>query len=165
MPKVLIERYGNFDIEFDTSSESFQCVISDDTSKQSKSLSAVRKFIDDYEKANNSFSPFYVESNPDGYMYNEHERLKIVGVRKDGRFISEGLDGKVSQVSDYDLSRYIIYYNENDTYNAALSELMRLSRENEESYRKNRKAIISQMKIVTLKDYKRFNTQQSTKID
>ena len=50
--KVAIENYRGFDIEFDTDHEKFQCIITDGEEKESRSFTAVKKFIDEYRKDN-----------------------------------------------------------------------------------------------------------------
>ena len=42
MSKILIENYRGFDIEFETSNEKFQCVCTEDDTKESNSFAAVK---------------------------------------------------------------------------------------------------------------------------
>lgn len=154
MGKVLIEKYRGFDIEFDTNYERFQCIATDESVKESTSFTAVKKFIDDYKKANQEFKPFFVDENPES-RFGNGKNIKIIGVRKDGRFISQDTDGKKGQVSDYNENDYMLYDPSNEQ---GMAELKRL-KEKEDTQRiennEMRKQIISSLKIVTLKDYKK----------
>ncbi len=79
--KALIETYRGFDIMFDTESEKFYTVSSVDDIDQTKpSYASVKKWIDDYVKANRTFKPFEVT---DSYG----NCRKVVGIRKDGAFV------------------------------------------------------------------------------
>jgi len=149
--KVLIDNYRGFDIQFDVESERFQCVITEDITKDTSSYAPVKKFIDDYKKDNKSFAPFYAVSNPDSYT--KQKRIKIVGMRKDRRFISE-VDGETKQVSDYSLRDFILELPENEVHIAELYALEERQKQAEEEYRKHRKEIVSRMKIVTLGQFK-----------
>lgn len=124
--KIKIETYRKFDIVFDTENEAFSSVIHQDTNtafmeakqlKESKSYSAVKKAIDEYIKKNNTFEPFFVRIGPLAYSYNEDKRkLKIVGIRKDGRFIGEDKRGKLIQISEYDEKDYILDRPEDESH-------------------------------------------------
>lgn len=152
MNKILIDNYRGFDIEFETSNEKFQCIITDELVKESISFSAVKKFIDDYKKTNQEFKPFYVESTPGGYRQNV--KLKIIGIRKDGRFVAENSKGEKIQVSDYDIKDYMIYKKENESGLKLLSDLKEKEAKQGLENDKSRKEIISTINIVTLKDFK-----------
>jgi len=102
---VLIEKYRGIAINFRTETELFETEIGD-VGKESKSFTATKKWIDEYLKNNATFEPFYVIVDPNGYGSSE-KRLKIVGIRKDGRFIYE-VKGEKKQLSDYYEDRYIL---------------------------------------------------------
>jgi len=102
---VLIERYRNVEIEFNPEKELFETVIKD-RSKESKSFSAVKKWVDEYLKENATFEPFFIITKPDSYTGNK--KLKVVGIRKDGRFVGEDEKGKLVQISEYDEDRYLL---------------------------------------------------------
>ena len=72
MSKILIENYRGFDIEFDTQYEKFQCVCTEEDSKESSSFAAIKKFIDEYKKQNADFKPFWVDPNPNSLHLEVH---------------------------------------------------------------------------------------------
>ena len=153
MSKILIENYRGFDIEFETSNEKFQCVCTEEDTKESNSFAAVKKFIDDYKKSNQDFKPFWIEPIPDdGWT---RKTLKVIGIRKDGRFVAENEKGEKEQVSDSDLSHYMLLKDENLMY----SEELKVQKEKQEAQRLENnqiiKDIIAKMNIVNLKDYKK----------
>lgn len=149
--KSTIEKYRGFEIWFDTEIESFQCDIDDERSVK-KSYASIKKFIDDYIKENNTFKAFNVEPNPLNPFGGKTG--KIIGIRKDGNFIHEDLNGKKTQISKYDLDRYIIL----DSSNKPIWEKYNAFKEEDERIRIERNALRKeielQFKIITLKDYK-----------
>jgi len=146
--KIHIETYRGQDIYFDTEKESFICVIVDaDFQKDKKSYAACKKEIDDYLKNNNTFSPFEVESIV-GYV--RHERLRITGIRKDGRYVAEIENGEVMQISEYNEKDYILVNPDNDPVKAELEAL----REQEKEIKEKISETKSRLKIVTLRDVK-----------
>lgn len=151
MSKILIENYRGFDIEFDTDYEKFKCICTEEKSKESPSFAAVKKFVDEYKKENQGFNPFWIESTPDNYVYN---RLLVIGIRKDGRFIAENSKKEKIQISDYDISRYILVKPENEKAMKLLSDLKEKEEKQREENKNTRKDIIATLNIVTLKDYK-----------
>lgn len=104
--KIEIEKYRGFDIEFDTDTELFDA-LSDFYDKQEykKSFSAIKKWIDDFVKENQTFQPFYIEK-PFWDNY-QNKVLKVVGIRKDGAFVAEDSEGKKQQISKYNEADYI----------------------------------------------------------
>ena len=153
MSKILIDNYRGFDIEFETINEKFQCIITDELVKESISFSAIKKFVDEYKKTNQDFKPFYVESTPDRYS-SKNSKLKIIGVRKDGRFVAENSKGEKVQVSDYDIKDYMLYKQENENALKLLSDLSEKVENQRLENNQIRKDIISTINIVTLKDFK-----------
>ena len=149
---VLIEKYRGFDIEFNPVLEKFVCVLSDEHSKESISFSAIKKAIDDYKKSNQDFKPFWVEPNPIGRFTSR--RLKVIGVRKDGRFVAENENGGKEQISDYNLYDYILVDASNEEATIKLQELKAKEESQRLENNNARKEILSQMKIVTLGDFK-----------
>ena len=152
MSKILIETYRGFDIEFDTNCEKFQCICTEENVKESTSFAAVKKYVDDYKKANQDFKPFWIEPVPERYKMGE---LKVIRVRKDGRFVAENSKGDKIQISNYDLNDYMLLQPENEM---AMNKLFELKAKEEQQRLENnetRKLIISEINIVTLKDYKK----------
>ena len=152
MSKILIENYRGIDIMFDNSRETFGCIINEEEKKDGNSFSAIKKFIDEYKKLNATFEPFFVIRNPEANFGGKN--LKIVGIRKDGRFVGENEKGEKEQVSDYNEKDFILALPENEN---GLDEIKRISEEEEVLRKENnerRKTIISTLKLVTLRDYK-----------
>jgi hypothetical protein len=146
--KIEIEDYRNWTIYFDTGVENFYCHSNQYDYQQTKqSFSACKKYIDDFLKDNTEFKPFWVESIPGGIG----ERLKIIGIRKDGRFMSEKPDGTKGQVSDFNLKRYMLLVDENKQY---WDELQKKRQEIEE-LRLEEKAIYTKFKVKTLEQIKK----------
>ncbi len=150
--KIEIENYRGFDIYFDTDAELFQCICTEENAKESKSYLAVKKFVDEYKKANQEFKPFWAEAIPSsGYS----GKYKIIGIRKDGRFVAENQKtGEHEQISDYTAKNYMIVYPENVEVLTGIKYLESTHERIINEYNTRRKELISQLKIVTLKDYK-----------
>lgn len=153
MSKILIENYRGFDIEFDTSCEKFQCVATDEDVKESTSFTAVKKFVDDYKKINQDFKPFWIEPNPSSY-FKSKDKLKVVGIRKDGRFVAENSKGEKQQISDYNLTDYIIFKIENEPILKSLKELNAEDEQQRSANEIRRKQIIKTLNIISLKEFK-----------
>jgi hypothetical protein len=155
MSKIFIENYRGFDIEFDTSNEKFTCIATEEKTKESNSFTAVRKFVDDYKKTNQDFKPFWIESIPGKFNSDNQGKYKVIGVRKDGRFVIENEKAEKDQLSDFYLSDYMLVKPENqdgmDKYRELEKESERQRAENSEK----RKVVIATLNIVTLKEYKR----------
>ena len=158
MSKILIETYRGFDIEFDTNCEKFQCICTEENVKESISFATVKKYVDDYKKANQDFKPFWIEPVPERY---KSGKLKVIGVRKDGRFVAENSKGDKIQISDYDINNYMLLKPENEMAMNKLSELKAKEEQQRVENNETRKLIISEINIVTLKDYKKQLQQRS----
>jgi hypothetical protein len=115
---VKIETYRGFEIMFNTDKSEFECAVKDQ-SKESKSFDAIKKWVDEYLKDNATFEPFFVIKSPNSYTVSK-EILKIIGIRKDGRFISEGKNGEKEQVSEYHEKDYILQTIEHKEQYAAI---------------------------------------------
>ena len=151
---VLIENYRGFDINYSTTREEFSCVITDEAKKEGNYLSSIKRFVDEYKKANSAFAPFDVMDNP-ASIYGNGKTGKIIGVRKDGKFIIESSNGKQSQIALYSEKDYILALPENEK---GLRELAELEKEREEirlEMNLRRGKIVSSLKIITLADFKK----------
>jgi len=105
--KTLIETYRGFEISFDTEKEIFH-VQSDnwDTQENRKSFSSAKTWIDNYIKENIDFHPIVAIKIPS----NGRGKIKLIGIRKDKRFIYTALDSdKKEQLSEYNEKDYVIY--------------------------------------------------------
>lgn len=155
MSKILIETYRRFDIKFDTEYEKFQCIVTEENTKESSSFAAVKKFVDDYKKENQNFNPFFVEqAATKRYMYSKKDTLKIIGIRKDGRFVAEKENGEKVQISDYDLKNYMLVKPENKKILKQLEELKAKEEKQTKENNEARAKIISTLNIITLEEYK-----------
>lgn len=154
MSIILIENYRGFDIEFNTANEKFQCIITDDAVKESVSFAATKKFIDDYRKTNQDFNPFWIESSPDS-AFVKKGKLRVVGIRKDGRFVAEDANGNKIQIPDYNLNDYILVKPENQDLINRLDKLNEAAKIQRDKDAFERDKIIKSMNIVTLKDYRK----------
>lgn len=96
--KTEVDNYRGYEIRFDTDNETFECDI-DDSRSVKKSYASIKTFIDEFIKDNNVFKPFKVMANP--LVSYGGKNGKIIGIRKDKRFIMETESGTKEQVSDY----------------------------------------------------------------
>jgi hypothetical protein len=120
--KTLITEYRGWEIFFDTDKEEFYTVSSEyDKDNTKKSFVATKKFIDEYIKDNNNFKPFLVQNEPG--MFHSSEIIKIIGMRKDGRFIYEDANGKKQQLPSYRESSYFLINPENEEPFRKIAEL------------------------------------------
>lgn len=148
--KIEIENYKGWDISFDTNKEAFYCHSELYDKDQNKtSYSAVKKFIDDFIKDNQKFNPVWIQSKP-GSHHGE-KKIKLIGIRKDGRFIYENSKGEKKQLSDYNEKDYILYDEKNDKF---LSEADALNNKIEE-IRLQIKNVLSNVTGVELTEYKK----------
>jgi len=105
-----IEYYRGWEISFDTEKETFYTVSDTyDNQQTKKSYSSIKKYIDDFIKDNNSFKPFWIET----YGYISHRKAKVIGIRKDNRFIYEDNKGKKQQLSEYDEKNWYLLNEDN----------------------------------------------------
>jgi len=153
MKRVTIEKYRGIEIEFDLDDSKFISVVTDGYEKESKSHKAVRKFIDDYKKENDTFKSFYVHGRPGGYNV---EVFHIIGVRKDGAFLYEGYDKKKYKVSSYNEADLLLHNEANDKFLEELKQLNKEFDDYKKEYSKKRKDIIDKMNLVSLKEYREF---------
>lgn len=122
MMKTLIENYRGWEIYFDSEKENFY-TSSDDWDRQNTktSYAATKKWIDDFIKENSEFKPFLVESLDD---YSDTvKQVKIIGIRKDKRFVYEGKNGEKEQFSEYNEKDY---YLSNEANKSIYMEIKRL---------------------------------------
>jgi len=146
--KSTIETYRGIEIWFDTDLESFQCDIDDERSVK-KAYKPLKKFIDDYLKENNDFKPFSIECAPNGYGVSD-KFIRIVGIRKDGRFIMEDKDGNKDQLSEYDEKDYMLVNPDNKQLWLELEKI----KSEREQLNQREKEVKDKFKIVTVKDVK-----------
>jgi len=108
--KTEVDNYRGWEIFFDTESEKFTAYSNEhDKDIEKGSYSTIKKSIDDFIKENDVFKPFMIEPTPSYRIYNRKEtHFKIIGVRKDGRFIYEDKDGKKHQLSEYHEKDYMV---------------------------------------------------------
>jgi len=157
---VLIETYRKFEIYFNTEEETFHC-ISDyyDTEQKKKTYAATKTAIDTYIKENTAFRPFFVH-NCKRHSWegryptsSEDNKIKITGIRKDGRFVSE--DG---QISEYDEKEVFLTSPDNEVVFEEFKPLLEEKARIEKMLDANRKKIeetSKKLKLVSLKEYRK----------
>lgn len=152
--KVKIENYRGWSISFDTDRETFYCHSDQwDRDENKKSYAATKKWIDDFIKENETFKPVWVEAKPGSYL--SGKRIKLIGIRKDGRFIYEDENGEKRQLSDYNEKDYILHNPENDKYR----ELAEKISEEMEQLRLKRVGVLKNIVGTELTDYKKTLNQ------
>jgi hypothetical protein len=153
--KVEIEIYRGWSISFDTEKETFYCHSEQwDKDENKKSFASTRKWIDDFIKENEVFKPIWIETKPKAY---HEKKIKLIGIRKDGRFIYEDAKGEKKQLSDYNEKDYILYNEENEKYKIEASKID----EQVEALGLQKNAILEKIKGVELVDYKKEILGQS----
>lgn len=149
--KVEIEVYRGWSISFDTEKETFYCHSEQwDKDENKKSFASIKKWIDDFIKDNEVFNPIWVEAKPRTYV---EKKIKLIGIRKDRRFIYENEKGEKKQLPDYNEKDYILYDKENEKYKIEASKID----EQIELLRLQKNTILEQIKGVELVDYKEQN--------
>ena len=148
--KVEIENYRGWLIQFDTEKELFYCHSEQyDSDENKKTYSATKKWIDDFIKENQVFKPVWIETKPSSYV--SDKKVKLIGIRKDGRFVFEDENGNKKQLSDYNEKDYILCNAENEKYKEEASKIdLEL-----EALRLKRNAILKNISGVELVDYKK----------
>lgn len=147
--KSKITDYRGFEISFDTDIEKFY-LFSDryDTENLKPSFASAKKYIDEFIKDNDVFKPFTLIGHP--LKYRKGEIIRILGIRKDNRFVYEDAKGLKKQISEYEEEDYIFDNQENYSI---LKEIERFEVIQEEINSKI-KYCEKQLIIRTLKDYK-----------
>ena len=113
--RVEIENYRGWDISFDTERETFYAKsVEYDRGETKRSFASAKQFVDDFIKENLQFKPVWVEKVPS--QYNNQNKIKLIGIRKDKRFVYEDADGKKNQLSEYSEKDYILCNEENKTF-------------------------------------------------
>ena len=105
---VEIMQYKGWQISFETNVEKFYAIsYNDDLQKEKASLSAAKKFIDEFIKDNQNFKPVKVR-NMAGAVFT------LIGIRKDGLFVCEDKEGKKETMSSYNEIAYFVVDSIND---------------------------------------------------
>jgi hypothetical protein len=118
--KTQVDTYRGWDISFDTEKQTFYTVSDHyDRSETKVTYNAIKTFIDDFIKENNEFKPVLIEKL--GSWGDKHS-TKLIGIRKDGRFICEDAKGKKGQISQYDEKDYFIVNSLNEPIFKAMQE-------------------------------------------
>ncbi len=148
--KKEIEIYRGWSISFDTEKETFYCYSEQwDKDENKKSFASTKKWIDDFIKENEVFKPIWVEGKLKHFSLKE--KIKIIGIRKDGRFIYENAKGEKTQMSDFSEKDYILYDEENEKHKIEASKID----EQIEALRSQRIAVLEKIKGIELVDYKK----------
>lgn len=119
---ILIQEYRGWEITFNKEDETFNAVSNEyDSEIDKKSFSATKTYIDDYIKKNQKFKPVMVQTMND--MFRSGNAIKLIGIRKDGRFMYEDEEGKKQQLSSYYEDHYFLVDEENDSVFKEMKEL------------------------------------------
>jgi len=118
---ILIETYRGVEINFEPEREKFTYTFDDSSFWDKQSFGQCKKSIDEWLKKNATFEPFYVMG--DETWLSDGKKLKIVGIRKDNRFVAENSKGEKIQISEYDENNYIEYLPENEPIYAKVAIL------------------------------------------
>jgi len=151
--QVKIEDYRGFEITFDTGQEKFLAISGEhDTYIDKPSFASAKKWVDEFIKENAFFKEFTAIPLPGSYS--TKGKFKVIGIRKDGRFVAEDKNGEKYQFSEYSLRDYMVEKESNnellDKYNSIETDRKNYNLIAENS----KKELIDKMDIVTLKDYK-----------
>ncbi len=146
--EILIQNYRGFDIKFNPEYEQFSCDIDTVRWSTKQSFASAKRWIDEYCKENQNFEPFEVMQLPT--MLDEGRKLKIIGIRKDERFITEDKVGKRGQLSEYDEERYFLIVPENEQYLVNMASLMvekdRIENKIKEESKKMKRTTVKELK-------------------
>jgi hypothetical protein len=113
--KVKVDNYRGWDISFDTEKENFYAESNEyDREETKKSFAAAKKFIDEFIKENLNFKPVWVEETANACR--NAIKVKLIGIRKDGRFVYEDKKGEKQQMSDWSEKDYILCNPDNDVF-------------------------------------------------
>jgi hypothetical protein len=149
--KALIEEYRGFEIFFDTYEEKFYTKSNEHDVQQAKSsYASVKKWIDDFIKNNTEFKPFLIES----INYYSNEKLKIIGIRKDGRFVYEN-NGQKQQLPEYSEKEYIVYNPENEKHWEKYNEI----KNKQQALREEEKQVLSLITGISLSEVRKKYTE------
>jgi hypothetical protein len=111
--EVLIENYRGVDVIFNTESQRFSFSFDEGKSHEKQSYSACKANIDKYLKDNQCFESITLRSDRDWNC-----TFKIVGIRKDNRFVME-YNGVRSQYSDYNNPERLYLKSDDDIHKRA----------------------------------------------
>lgn len=143
--RVPIETYRKFEIFFDTEEQGF-CTVSNwfDAEQKKPSYASCKKWIDEFLKNNQKFTPFLVQENSSRAL---GPPKLVIGVRKDGKFIFEGGE----QMSAYDEGNFVIFNEGNESIN---NQIQAISGQIEDLY-EDIKLLKRRMKLVTVREHKK----------
>jgi hypothetical protein len=145
-----VDKYRGWDISFDTDKETFTAYSNVyDREIVKMSYASVKKHIDDFIKDNQNFKPFYIVRAIN--IYTNLKRARVVGLRKDGAFVAEKMDGEKFQVSKYDESSYVLETSEYEEINSEYERLNLIAQQ----ARKNVDDYIKTKTFKSLADYKK----------
>lgn len=148
---IQIEEYRGFTIYFNKEEDKFICDHdAADVQGKKASYSAVKKFVDDFIKENDTFNPVLLQKRERwGGGALQDNRAKLIGVRKDGRFVAEDEKGDKFQIGRYEMDQWVIFNEDN-------IEIEKEAREIEfqiDSLRKKAEITRKRMKATTLEQY------------
>ncbi len=149
--QIQIDQYRGWSISFDTEKETFYCHSDQwDKDMNKNSFSSVKKWIDDFIKDNEVFKPVWIVAIPTSYFFSKG-KVKLIGIRKDGRFIYENDKGEKKQLSEYKEKDFILYDEANEKYTINANEIQRQI----ESLELQKKEVLKNVTGVSLVEYKK----------
>lgn len=157
MAKIHLLLYRNWDIYI--SNESGRFIIENDAAEseiQKPSLDAAKAFVDDFIKRNAVFEPFLVEKvDRDGMLddWRKEGPRKVLGIRKDGRFILENSKGEKEQLGENYTDGWALFNPENTAIRAEIEAIEAELAEAGKPYKQRIKAAKNRLRITTLKQH------------
>lgn len=143
--KILIENYRGWDIYFNTDKESFYAESNEyDNQQEKKSYASAKKFIDDFIKDNVTFTPFFI------YKEYDQKPIKVVGIRKDKRFVYEGAKG-LEQLSEWSEKDYFLTNEKNEPIFDKINKLLKNREELDTTIKDARKELVKEY-ITSIKE-------------
>jgi len=150
----VIEIYKGFEIRFDTDNETFTCDI-DDSRSVKKSYAALKNFIRDWAKTNETFKKFKVQGIP-GNSWKDEAEITIIGKHGNGNLLYKEGD-KTSQLSGYERKHYMVVNRDNDFLHSKLKGVRAEKKLAMEKFDTEIKQICSEFKVKLLSDYIKEN--------
>ncbi len=139
--KIKIENYRGFEIFFKPEKETFYlCSDSWNDQNTKKSFAACKKYIDDFIKDNNDFKSVWVEKPQWGNPGTV--KRKLIGIRKDNRFVYEDEQGEKCQISEYEEKDYILVNPENEIFYRQIEDCIKRKKMIEEEIKEINSNII-----------------------
>lgn len=147
--KIDIENYRGWEITFDPDKDEFYAYSNSfDQEKVKKGLHNLRDYIDNFIKDNQEFKPFNAMKYPGGHG---DPTIRVIGIRKDNRFVYEVSGGQKKQLPEYNERDYFVPHGD---VSHLFEEYEQLDRQEKEIY-KRKLAIKDRITSPSLAKYKK----------